>query len=106
MKIQIYLFILLLTGLVTIAGNTAFADEATDKSLSNAMLLKPLVVNINTASAEEMAESLKGIGIKTAQAIVTYRNDKGFFTSPASIMAVKGIGEFTFEVNKDAIMIE
>ena len=106
MKIQISLFILLLTGLVTIAGNTAFADEATDKSLSNAMLLKPLVVNINTASAEEMAESLKGIGIKTAQAIVTYRNDKGVFTSPASIMAVKGIGEFTFEVNKDAIMVE
>ena len=106
MKIQISLFILLLTGLVTIAGNTAFADEATDKSLSNAMLLKPLVVNINTASAEEMAESLKGIGIKTAQAIVTYRNDKGFFTSPASIMAVKGIGDFTFEVNKDAIMVE
>ena len=106
MKIQIYLFILLLTGLVTIAGNTAFADEATDKSLSNAMLLKPLVVNINTASAEEMAESLKGIGIKTAQAIVTYRNDKGFFTSPASIMGVKGIGDFTFEVNKDAIMVE
>ena len=106
MKIQISLFILLLTGLVTIAGNTAFADEATDKSLSNAMLLKPLVVNINTASAEEMAESLKGIGIKTAQAIVDYRNDKGSFTSPASIMAVKGIGEFTFEVNKDAIMVE
>jgi competence protein ComEA len=53
-----------------------------------------------------MAESFKGIGIKTAQAIVTYRNDEGFFISPESIMAVKGIGELTFEVNKDVIMVE
>ncbi len=100
------LFILLLTGLVTITGNLAFADEAIDKSLFKVMLLEPLAVNINTASAEDMAESLKGIGIKTAQAIVTYRNDKGLFTSRESIMAVKGIGDFTFEVNKDAITIE
>ena len=106
MKIQISLFILLLTGLVTIAGNTAFADDGIDKSLSKAVLLEPLAVNINTASAEEMAESLKGIGIKTAQAIVAYRNDKGFFKSPESITAVKGIGDFTFEVNKEAIMVE
>jgi len=100
------LFILLLTGLVTITGNLAFADEAIDKSLFKVMLLEPLAVNINTASAEDMAESLKGIGIKTAQAIVAYRNDKGLFTSRESIMAVKGIGDFTFEVNKDAITIE
>ena len=82
------------------------ADEAIDTSLSKAMLLEPLAVNINTASAEEMAESLKGIGIKTAEAIVTFRNDEGLFTSPEAIMAVKGIGDFTFEVNKDIIMVE
>jgi competence protein ComEA len=103
MKIQIRLFILLLTGLLTTVGNLALADEAIEKSLSKAM---PLAININTASAEEMAESFKGIGIKTAQAIVTYRNDEGFFISPESIMAVKGIGELTFEVNKDVIMVE
>ena len=106
MKIQTKLFILLLTGLTTIAGNLALADEAIDTSLSKAMLLEPLAVNINTASAEEMAESLKGIGIKTAEVIVTFRNDEGLFTSPEAIMAVKGIGDFTFEVNKDIIMVE
>jgi|TARA_B110000305_G_scaffold223125_1_gene267410 competence protein ComEA len=106
MKIQTKLFILLLTGLLTVVGNLALADEAIDTSLSKAMLLEPLAVNINTASAEEMAESLKGIGIKTAEAIVTFRNDEGLFTSPEAIMAVKGIGDFTFEVNKDIIMVE
>ena len=106
MKIQTKLFILLLTGLLAVVGNLALADEAVDTALSKAMLLEPLAVNINTASAEEMAESLKGIGIKTAEAIVTFRNDEGLFTSPEAIMAVKGIGDFTFEVNKDIIMVE
>ena len=106
MKIQTRLFILLLTGLLSVVGNLALADEAVDTALSKAMLLEPLAVNINTASAEEMAESLKGIGIKTAEAIVTFRNDEGLFTSPEAIMAVKGIGDFTFEVNKDIIMVE
>ena len=106
MKIQTRLFILLLTGLLSVVGNLALADEAVDTALSKAMLLEPLAVNINTASAEEMAESLKGVGIKTAEAIVTFRNDEGLFTSPEAIMAVKGIGDFTFEVNKDVIMVE
>ena len=106
MKIQTRLFILLLTGLLSVVGNLALADEAVDTALSKAMLLEPLAVNINTASAEEMAESLKGVGIKTAEAIVTFRNDEGLFTSPEAIMAVKGIGDFTFEVNKDIIMVE
>lgn len=106
MKIQTRLFILLLTGLLSVVGNLALADEAVDTALSKAMLLEPLAVNINTASAEEMAESLKGIGIKTAEAIVTFRNNEGLFTSPEAIMAVKGIGDFTFEVNKDIIMVE
>ena len=106
MKTQIRLFVLLLAGLVALTGNLAMADEMMDKSSVKAMLLEPMAVNINTASAEEMAESLKGIGIKTAEAIVTFRNDEGLFTSPEAIMAVKGIGDFTFEVNKDVIMVE
>ena len=106
MKTQIRLFVLLLAGLVALTGNLAMADEMMDKSSVKAMLLEPMAVNINTASAEEMAELLKGIGIKTAEAIVTFRNNEGLFTSPEAIMAVKGIGDFTFEVNKDVIMVE
>ena len=89
MKIQTKLFILLLTGLLSVVGNLALADEAIDKSLSKALPLEPLVVNI-----------------KTAEAIVAFRNDQCLFTGPEFIMAVKGIDDFTFEVNKDVIMVE
>jgi len=106
MKTQIRLFVLLLAGLVALTGNLAMADEMMDKSSVKAMLLEPMAVNINTASAEDMAQSLKGIGVKTAQAIVAYRDSEGLFESPESIMQVKGIGDLTYEANKDAIMVE
>ncbi|MDC0172292.1 helix-hairpin-helix domain-containing protein [Gammaproteobacteria bacterium] len=106
MKTQIRLFVLLLAGLVALASNLTVADEMMDKSSVKAMLLEPMAVNINTASAEDMAQSLKGIGIKTAQAIVAHRDSEGLFESPESIVQVKGIGDFTYEANKDAIMVE
>ena len=106
MKTQIRLFILLLAGLVALASNLTVADEMMDKSSVKAMLLEPMAVNINTASAEDMAQSLKDIGIKTAQAIVAHRDSEGLFESPESIVQVKGIGDFTYEANKEVIMVE
>ncbi len=49
-------------------------------------------VNINTASVQEL-QSVKGIGEKTAQAIVKYRKKHGAFSSVAELKHVKGIGE-------------
>lgn len=63
-------------------------------------------VNINTASAEEMAKVIKGVGEKKAEAIVAFRAENGLFADPSEITAVKGIGEKTFEKNKDKITIE
>lgn len=48
------------------------------------------IVNINTASAEELM-SLNGIGEKTAEAIIEYRKSTPF-EKPEEIMNVKGIG--------------
>ncbi|UTW46037.1 ComEA family DNA-binding protein [bacterium SCSIO 12696] len=51
-------------------------------------------VNINTADAETIANSLKGIGIKKAQAIVDYRKQiGGKYQSLDQLLEVKGIGE-------------
>ena len=49
-------------------------------------------VNINTASIEELI-TLPGIGEKTAEKIVFYRNNKGKFRSVNDITNVSGIGE-------------
>jgi len=49
-------------------------------------------INVNTATVEQL-QSVKGIGPKTAQAIVAYRSDHGDFKSVDELEDVKGIGE-------------
>ncbi|MCP3687330.1 MAG: helix-hairpin-helix domain-containing protein [Gammaproteobacteria bacterium] len=63
-------------------------------------------VNINTATASEIAAALNGIGIAKAEALVAYRNQNGMFTSAEQIVNVSGIGEATFEKNKADILVE
>jgi len=61
-------------------------------------------VNINTATAAEL-ETLPGIGPKTADTIVEYREANGPFETIEDIMDVPGIGEGTFEKIKDRITV-
>jgi len=63
------------------------------------------VVNINTASAEELA-TLEGIGEKTAQNIIEYRDANGPFAAIEDIKNVKGIGDKKFEKIKESIAVE
>lgn len=60
-------------------------------------------VNVNTADAELLAETLDGIGSSKAHAIVEYREQNGDFKSLSDLLQVKGIGEMTLERNKDKI---
>jgi competence protein ComEA len=62
-------------------------------------------ININKASAEELAQ-LKGVGPSTAAKIIEYRDKNGPFKSPADITQVSGIGTKTYENNKDLIVVE
>jgi len=62
-------------------------------------------VNINLASAEEIAQ-LKGIGPNYAKRIIEYRETNGPFESPADITKVKGIGTKTLEANKGRITVD
>ena len=63
-------------------------------------------VNINTASASQIAEALNGIGLSKAQAIVDYRESYGLFTAADEIVFVRGIGDSTFENNKGDILVK
>lgn len=62
-------------------------------------------VNINTASAEELAENLKGVGPKKALAIIEHRETNGPFFTPEEITNVKGIGLKTLEKNLEDIIV-
>ncbi|NOQ13322.1 MAG: helix-hairpin-helix domain-containing protein [Methyloprofundus sp.] len=63
-------------------------------------------VNINKAGAQEIADSLNGIGIKKAEAIVGYRKKNGKFNSADELSNVKGIGEKTIAKNKKDIKLK
>ena len=63
------------------------------------------VVNINTADAETLSESLKGVGLSRAEAIVRYRETHGDFVDIYELANVKGIGERTVEVNESRIKL-
>lgn len=71
----------------------------------NLMAEAPAKININSASAEELA-GLKGIGMKYAERIVAYREENGPFKKAEDITLVKGIGLKLYEKNKGCICVE
>lgn len=62
----------------------------------------PVMVNINTASAQEL-EALPGIGPVLAERIIAYRSENGGFRAPEELAKVKGIGESKLEDILDLI---
>ncbi len=62
-------------------------------------------ININTASADELAQ-LKGVGEKKAALIIEFRETNGLFKLPEDFLKVPGIGPKTFEANKNRIVVE
>ncbi len=74
-------------------------------------LLAPVVfaagpVNINAADAQTIAQGLKGIGLKRAQAIVDYRSKHGPFRSADELAQIKGIGAKVIQKNRADIRLD
>ncbi|WP_250684310.1 ComEA family DNA-binding protein [Photobacterium galatheae] len=64
-----------------------------------------IVVNINTANAEELDKLLLGVGPDKARNIIEYRDQHGAFATPDDLSKVKGIGVSTVEKNRDRIQL-
>jgi len=62
-------------------------------------------VDINTANAMVISKTLKGIGLKKAQAIVAYREKHGKFKTVDDLAKVQGIGKKTIALNKSNLTI-
>ena len=73
------------------AGDIVFAQKAGGKPVASS----PAVVNLNTATATQIA-TLPGVGEKAAQRIIEYREKNGGFKKIEELMNVKGIGEKSF----------
>lgn len=63
-------------------------------------------ININTASAAEIAQHLKGVGPAKAAAVVAFRQKNGPFLSLEEVQQVKGLGEKTLAKNQAVIRFE
>lgn len=62
-------------------------------------------VDLNSASADEIAKTLSGVGPRKAQAMVKYRNEVGPFRSMDEVLEVKGFGPSILARNKGRIQL-
>lgn len=60
--------------------------------------------NLNTATSEQLQE-LPGVGEVTAQAIITYREQKGPFTKVDQLQDVDGIGDKRLAKLRDLVTV-
>jgi competence protein ComEA len=81
------------------------ANRTTEIDLAPSISTEGSLVNINTASKEEL-ESLPVIGPVIAQRILDYRETNGLFLTIEDLMNVAGIGEKNFEKIKFLITVE
>ncbi|GMG88454.1 ComEA family DNA-binding protein [Biformimicrobium ophioploci] len=93
--VKIFFLSVFLAG--SVVSGTALAEAPESAAMAS--------VNINTASAEELAEKLKGVGESKARLIVAYREANGSFGSVEQLTEVKGIGKSTIEKNKGRILL-
>ncbi len=85
----------------TVADNTETVHQ---KNIINDLTVQEKLVNINSASAGELC-TIKGIGPKTAEAIVKYREENGTFKNKEDLMKVKGIGKKKFSDIAEKIVL-
>ncbi len=95
------------------ADKVAFAASSQSRGISNVSAKKTAKtasaqqqkVDLNSASADEIAKTLSGVGPRKAQAMVKYRNEVGPFRSMDEVLEVKGFGPSILARNKGRIQL-
>jgi competence ComEA-like helix-hairpin-helix protein len=81
------------------------SDQARIQALRQETSGAALLVNINTASTEELAK-LPGIGKGLAARIVAYRGQQGRFRRAEHLLMVRGISDRRFRAMRALITLE
>lgn len=92
--------------LVVLSGASSAVFAAADAALAETPPLSEHqeaattdAVSINSASAEELAAAMNGVGIKKAESIISYREKYGPFSAVEQLKEVPGIGNALVERN-------
>lgn len=96
---------LTLAAMIAVGSLAANVQAADSTEVSSPSEQTSQIVNINTASAEELSK-LNGIGDAKSQAIIAYRQQHGQFESVEQITQVDGIGESILTKNKALITVK
>ncbi len=104
MSLKRYVFVI--TSVLILLSTAVLASEPADKTRAMMVTADNHPVNVNQASASQIAAGLKGVGLKTATAIVAYRKANGPFKTADSLMSVKGVGRRTLVKNEGVIALE
>lgn len=85
-------------------GEMTLRESGTKSKAPMPVVQSAFPVSINRATAEELT-LLEGVGEKTAEKIIDYRNTQGRFKTIDELKNVPGIGEKKFEKIKDSIKL-
>lgn len=111
-KPDLFLIIVAVIVMIVIFGYSLF-DSPKFNPISTELLttvssvvqsVQEKVININTATAEELTE-LKYIGEKKALAIVEYRESNGRFRSIEELKSISGITQNIIDANRDRMTV-
>lgn len=101
LKIVLLCFLVCVGYILWFAPNGFLSTNADSSSAIDGI---NILININTATVEELA-LLPNIGKGKAEDIVAYRESHGDFQTIEDIQNVSGIGSATYEKIKDSICV-
>lgn len=93
-------------GAKTSSGSSVQGDDPAAQAAGESSGIKESQpVNVNTASAAEIAAAAAGIGQATARDLVKHRKAGGPFASLDDLIRVGGIGQATIDRNRDRLTV-
>ena len=95
---------IMIAAIAAIAFTAAAAGAQGRATAPKATATTAAPVNLNTATMDQLA-TIPGIGVKTAERIIAYREKNGGFKKIEDLMNVQGVGEKSFLKMKPLITV-